>query len=158
MILDTIFFRFPTGLWLRLGLNDDPFTLLPQKLAPAGSGTIGNQEQYLQFSVFLPLILSKLCTKYRGSCSNTLFWVYLLLYTPSRRMSSSSEINHYFQEYKEGVTALGDLVRSLDAKSKRDEKNTVIAEFDKSIEHLKCYGPFGKKQHGNTPEMRPWNS
>ena len=52
-------------------------------------------------------------------------------------MSSSSEINHYFQEYKEGVTALGDLVRSLDAKSKRDEKNTVIAEFDKSIEHLK---------------------
>ena len=53
---------------------------------------------------------------------------------------SSSEINHYLQEYKKGVTVLGELVNSLDTTSEQDEKNGVIAEFEKQIQHLKQIG------------------
>ena len=53
---------------------------------------------------------------------------------------SSYEINHYLQEYKTGVTSLGDLVTSLGTKSEKDEKDAIIGEFEKQIQHLKEIG------------------
>ena len=50
---------------------------------------------------------------------------------------SSSEITHYHHEYKVGVAVLGDLVKSLEEKTNKEEKDAIIAEFQTQAESLK---------------------